>query len=92
MVASTGRAGLAGSIPHMFDPYVFALALGGTGLLAMAVMGSHGRASAGRGHAGPAAHHAGGHHASGHHAAGHHSALSRPRTAPRASESAPAID
>jgi hypothetical protein len=54
----------------MFDPYVFALALGGTGLLAMAVMGAHGRAGAGHGHAGH--HHAGGHHAGAHHGSAHH--------------------
>jgi len=56
----------------MFDPYVFALALGGTGLLAMAVMGGHGRASAGHGHVGPGAHHAGGHHGGSHVPGGHH--------------------
>ena len=56
----------------MFDPYVFALALGGTGLLAMAVMGGHGRAGAGHGHAGHASHHAGGHHGGGHGPGGHH--------------------
>jgi hypothetical protein len=60
----------------MFDPYVFALALGGTGLLAMAVMGGHGRVGGGRGGAGHAGHQGvapvGGHHASGHHAGVHH--------------------
>jgi hypothetical protein len=66
----------------MFDLYVFALALGGTGLLAMAVMGARGRADGGHTHAGHAGAHgshsaqaaysAGGHHAGGHHAGSHH--------------------
>jgi translation initiation factor IF-1 len=53
----------------MFDPYVFALALGGTGLLAMAVVGGHGRIGGGRG-----AGHAGGHHPGVHHGGVHHGA------------------
>jgi len=60
----------------MFDPYVFALALGGTGLLAMAVMGGHARVGA-RAHPGHAAPHGGSHHGASHHGGAHHASGAR---------------